>query len=110
MRPPLRYRTYTVYALIDPVDQRVRYISHTKQPVRIRVHDQLYLAEEGPTPLHRWLKTLLKRGLRPDVALIETHIPTPRKARAVATEWYTRLVAQGNPMLNHRYEFSYEED
>lgn len=59
-----------IYALVDPRTSQVRYIGKS-QSVDVRVHRHLSDAARGvDTHCARWLRSLLSKGLRPEVFVI----------------------------------------
>lgn len=63
----------SIYALIDPRDQRCRYVGKTKLSVEVRLCGHLSDARRRGCriPRFRWINELLRLGLRPTVKTLE---------------------------------------
>lgn len=63
-------KTGSIYALIDPRNNAVRYVGQTIVPLEKRLSDHL----SGPTngKMRAWFKELREMGLRPLIQLLET--------------------------------------
>jgi hypothetical protein len=58
----MKNRTYIIYALIDPRDDRIRYIGLTEYPdIRLKQHIQ----GEGNIPKREWISGLHRLGGQP---------------------------------------------
>lgn len=60
-------KIYYVYALIDPTDQKIKYIGQSTNPeLRFRTH------LNKPSPLMRkWIKSLVEQNLQPTLNILE---------------------------------------
>lgn len=113
-RPPwhrsAQTATYTIYALIDPRDNTVRYVGKTYQPVKTRLagHGGHVSAACG------WIKALRVLGLQPQIVTLEsfegarpTHprSGTPEGARLAELEyqWINHYREQGASLLNRQW-------
>jgi hypothetical protein len=99
-KPPLRAvgpdderRRYVVYGLVDPEDKTLRYVGSTAWP-ELRKIDHT-VSSVGTvtekTPLGRWVLSLRKRGLVPDVVEME-----------VFDDEYEMQVAEQFWIMHHR--------
>lgn len=60
---------WSVYALVDPRDDQVRYVGKS---VNVAVRVKAHLNDRGSTRKARWLQLLLREGLDPEVIVLET--------------------------------------
>lgn len=58
-----------IYGLQDPVTKQVRYIGATKNSLKTRL--QGHLGNNDGTHRYHWIKSLLSKGIRPEIFLIE---------------------------------------
>lgn len=62
----------TVYGLIDPIDQELRYVGQTNRPVAVRLTQHLRNAALGKSAhVGCWLKGLASQALLPEVVVLE---------------------------------------
>lgn len=65
--------TGTVYALIDPRTEAVRYVGQTTKPIEVRLAGHL----AAPAPLVKgWIEELAVEGRRPEITPIREQVPT----------------------------------
>lgn len=63
------HHEWSVYALIDPRDDQVRYIGKsTNVDIRVKAH----IRERGTTRKIRWIQTLIRDSEKPKVQILET--------------------------------------
>src|SRR5438034_10386994 len=92
-------RTYTVYALIDPRDNGIRYIGIAEYPdIRLVQHLR---SGDGNIPKREWISELLQLGLTPVMEPIETGLAL---SRALEHEmiWIQHYLNAGIPLVNRR--------
>ena len=65
---------YTIYKLIDPTDNKVRYIGLTFNDLKQRLKS--HLSEPGKSHKIFWIKKLKKQGLKPIIESVEENIST----------------------------------
>lgn len=65
---------YTIYKLIDPTDNKVRYIGLTFNDLKMRLKS--HLSEPGKSHKIFWIKKLKKQGLKPIIESVEENIST----------------------------------
>lgn len=89
--------TGTVYALVDPRDNRVRYIGATTQPLKTRLYGHL----KGPASrrVKAWVKELGAVGLTPRIEPIHAGVATSELRESERAEITRRLIA-GEKLLN----------
>ena len=63
---------YTIYKLIDPTDNRIRYVGLTFNDLKTRLKSHLY--EPGKSHKIYWINKLKKQGLKPIIESIEEDI------------------------------------
>jgi hypothetical protein len=65
--------TGTIYALIDPRTEAVRYVGQTTKPIEVRLAGHL----AAPAPLVKgWIEELAVEGRRPEITPIREQVPT----------------------------------
>lgn len=94
-------RTALVYALVDPRDQRIRYVGKTlrKYP-NGRMAEHLREATKTDRHTHKlcWIRQLVSEGYRPELVVLDT-VPEDvleEKER----EWIARLKERGEDLTN----------
>jgi GIY-YIG catalytic domain len=92
-------RTYTVYALIDPRDNSIRYIGIAEHPaIRLEQHLQ---SSGGNIPKRQWINELRQLGLTPMMQPIETGLSLP-VALEHETMWIQHYLSAGIALVNRR--------
>lgn len=62
----------SIYKLVDPVTEEIRYIGITKRTLRVRLQEHVSDAKAGVhSHLHCWIRTLLCSNVLPTIELIE---------------------------------------
>jgi hypothetical protein len=89
--------TGTVYALIDPRDNSVRYIGATIKPLKVRLYGHL----KGPTAkrVKAWIDDLAAAGLVPQIEAITEDVPVV-DLRDFEKDEITRRLIGGEQLLN----------
>jgi hypothetical protein len=74
-------KSVTIYALVDPRTDQVRYIGQTVQPLEYRLWSHLHVAarRKVDTPKVRWLQELQAAGLKPSIIALEVVTHQDRK-------------------------------
>jgi hypothetical protein len=90
----------TIYALLDPRDESVRYVGATRKRLsqRLRHHEQSRHAAHNTAPRYEWLRDLAAAGLRPRIQELEV-VPELRKAEA-EQRWIEHYRGLGSDLLN----------
>jgi hypothetical protein len=71
-----------IYGLFDPFTQELRYIGKTKRSPRERLNGHIYNAQRGKnTHTSFWIRTLLAKGSRPELQLLEECVDTNAEER-----------------------------
>lgn len=88
-----------VYALIDPVDGRIRYVGKSSEP-RERLTTHIREARRGG-PLHsrRWIASVLKNQKTPELMLLAI-CESNDEANVEERWWIAKLTAQGADLTN----------
>ena len=89
-------RTYTIYALLDPRSNEIRYIGMTSQPERRRLD---HLMGKGHCYCGRWERKLLGLGLAPIWMVLERGL-AKGKARERERWWIAHGRKQEWPLTN----------
>ena len=61
----------TIYGLIDPTTQELRYIGKTTLPLRIRYNRHISDANKVKRYSSQWVRSVLNKGYKPDVFVLE---------------------------------------
>ena len=69
---------YTIYKLIDPNTNQVRYIGLTFNDLKLRLKS--HMSEPGKSHKIFWIKKLKKYGLKPIIESVEENISTYEEA------------------------------
>jgi group I intron endonuclease len=69
---------YTIYKLIDPNTNQIRYIGLTFNDLKLRLKS--HISEPGKSHKIHWIKKLKKQGIRPIIESIEENISTFEEA------------------------------
>ena len=93
-----------IYGLIDPETGFLRYVGQTTKSIKERFSRHIYTAtyEKRKTHCYDWIRSLLKRGLRPQVWVIQTGLLDKNELDFAERAWikYFRET-QGLPLTNH---------
>lgn len=96
MTAPTNETTGAVYALIDPRDNRVRYIGATTKPLKARLQGHL----ASPVAIVKaWVDALAAEGLKPRIAAITEGVPESQ-LRDLERDEITRRLVSGERLLN----------
>lgn len=98
MRPSIR--PVLIYRLIDPRDQRVRYVGKTETRLSRRLAGHIKQAKDGRGGSSApWILDLLAQGLRPRIEMIET-VPVGNAWPAREKHWIAEYRRQYPDLLN----------
>lgn len=92
-----------VYGLIDPETGLLRYVGQTIKTAEERLAGHLYTASYGrKTHCYDWVRSLVKRGLRPKIWVIQKGLQTKEALDAAEIFWinYFRTKLK-QPLTNH---------
>lgn len=90
----------SVYALIDPRSDQVRYIGKALD-VRLRDRNHFNQSKYERSPKAAWIRGLRAEGLRPDSIVLEECSPDESAARE--KYWIARARWRGIPLLNMKH-------
>ena len=105
-------QTASVYALVDPRDDIIRYVGVSKTP-EVRYKQHMSNSGEGDnSDKAAWIKELKTNGAKPRLSILEKGIPLEEKVER-EEDWIRDLVESGVRLLNKRgnpEEKHYRED
>lgn len=94
----MKVRLYTIYSLIDPRDDTVKYIGLTEYPdIRLKQH----IMGDGNIPKREWINELEKLGLAPVMRTIEM-VHTLSEAFNREAYWIQYYLGRGVRLVNIR--------
>jgi hypothetical protein len=87
----------SIYKLVDPFTQEVRYVGKTKMfPVqRLAGH----INERTPSLKKEWIKSVIKQGVTPETVVIE-EVDTTKKGATREKYWIKHHLDSGCKLLN----------
>lgn len=91
-------RTYTVYALIDPRDNSVRYVGITERPINKRLAGHL-LGNDGNKTKIAWISELDRLGISPIIRPLE-QIKGRKETLEREQYWIQHFLSLGAPLTN----------
>ena len=89
---------YKIYKLIDPIDERIRYVGMTINSLKQRLKS--HRNEKSKSHKSAWVNSLKKNGLAPKIELIET-VNSYKLACEKETYWIDKLKKDGHNLTNH---------
>jgi hypothetical protein len=90
-------RVATIYALVDPRTQAIRYVGTTIMPTNIRLNKHIVTARLTEKEREEWIQELLVLGLKPTIRSLQTIPWDLRDTRfAAETRWIIKLRMRGN--------------
>jgi hypothetical protein len=90
-------KTTFIYCLRDPLTEEIRYVGKSDNPDR-RLLQHIRESANNKYPKDRWINSLLTRGLRPILEILE-EIPTS-KWQTSEKKWIKNLKQAGTNLLN----------
>jgi len=78
----------TIYYLICPIDNKVRYVGKTKNP-KARYKTHIKTLDKTNTPKKAWLENLFSKNLMPKLQIVQT-VDNPETARELE-QWHVDL-------------------
>jgi hypothetical protein len=106
-RGVLKMSPYSVYALIDPRDNQVRYIGQTRNP-KSRLNDHLCVPS-GTREKIDWIQELRMQGLKPQMTIIEDGL-TYQESLEREQHWIQHYRGQEHEIHNHKQERKIQPD
>jgi len=92
-------KKYTIYKLIDPTDNQIRYVGLTSQNIKTRLVSHCH-DKKGKSHKINWIQKLIKLGLTPIVLPIEEDILTLEEADMKEVFWINKLISDGYNLTN----------
>jgi hypothetical protein len=92
-------KKYTIYKLIDPTDNRIRYVGMTKNKLSIRLSSHCH-DKRGKSHKINWIQSLVRKGLKPTISIIEENILTLEEADMKEVFWISKLLKEGHNLTN----------
>lgn len=89
---------YTIYKLIDPITNEIRYVGLTFNPLRQRLKS--HLSESSKSHKSNWIKKLKSDGLIPIIESIEENILSYEDVCEREIYWIDKLKSEGHPLTN----------
>jgi predicted DNA binding CopG/RHH family protein len=86
---------FTIYALVDPRTDQVRYVGCTAQPLGQRA--KAHLTERGNARKYQWVQELRQANLEPEVQLLEEAEDEPAEREQY---WIALKQAEGCELFN----------
>jgi hypothetical protein len=89
-------KSTSIYGLIDPVTQQIRYVGKTIEPIHRRLKSHV-TARTSINPINRWVAKLFRAGLKPEIFQIESVETNWQEAEQY---WITYFRYIGADLLN----------
>jgi group I intron endonuclease len=89
---------YTIYKLIDPISNEIRYVGLTFNDLKQRLKS--HLSEKSNSHKSNWIKKLKSIGLKPIIESIENNISSYDEVCEREIYWIERFKQEGHPLTN----------
>lgn len=89
---------YTIYKLIDPVSNEVRYIGLTFNDLKQRLKS--HCSEKSKSHKSNWLQNLKSQGLKPIIESIESNISSYDEVCEKEIYYIEKYKSEGHPLTN----------
>jgi len=89
---------YTIYKLIDPTSNEIRYIGLTFNDLKQRLKS--HCSEKSTSHKSNWIKKLKSIGLKPIIESIEENISSYDEVCNREIYWIDKLKSEGHPLTN----------
>lgn len=89
---------YTIYKLIDPISNEIRYIGLTFNDLKQRLKSHYY--ENSKSHKSNWIQQLKSRGLKPLIESIEDNILSYAEVCEREIYWIEKYKLEGHPLTN----------
>lgn len=92
---------YSIYALVDPRTNVIRYVGKCVGPPHRRLKSHLYEAQYGVRHNHRlaWMRSLFAAGLKPYLSVLEGSLAS-EQAGSRERDWIAYFRSAGVPLTN----------
>jgi group I intron endonuclease len=89
---------YTIYKLIDPRNQKIRYIGLTFNSLKHRLNSHCH--EKGKSHKINWVQSLIKIGLKPIIDIVEDGLETYESACEKEIFYISKFSNEGHDLTN----------
>ena len=89
---------YTIYKLVDPISDEVRYIGLTFNSLKQRLKS--HCSEKSKSHKSNWISLLKSKGLKPNIYLIEEDISTLENAELREIFYIEKYKNEGHDLTN----------
>lgn len=89
---------YTIYKLIDPISDEIRYVGLTFNDLKQRLKS--HCSEKSSSHKSNWIKKLKSFGLKPIIETIEENISSYDEVCNREIYWIDKLKNDGHPLTN----------
>jgi group I intron endonuclease len=89
---------YTIYKLIDPITNDIRYIGLTFNDLNQRLKS--HCSENSKSHKSNWVQSLRKQGLKPVIESIEDNILSYEEVCDREIYWIEKYKSEGHPLTN----------
>ena len=89
---------YTIYKLIDPISNEIRYVGLTFNDLKQRLKS--HCSEKSSSHKSNWIKNLKSKGLKPIIESIEDNVSTYDEVCVQEIYWIDKLKNEGHPLTN----------
>ena len=89
---------YTIYKLIDPISEEIRYVGLTFNDLKQRLKS--HCSEKSSSHKSNWIKKLKSFGLKPIIETIEENISSYDEVCNREIYWIDKLKNEGHPLTN----------
>jgi hypothetical protein len=89
---------YTIYKLIDPISNEIRYVGLTFNDLKQRLKSHCY--EKSKSHKSNWINQLKSKGLKPLIESIESDISSYDHVCEREIYWIDKYKSEGHPLTN----------
>jgi group I intron endonuclease len=89
---------YTIYKLIDPITNEIRYVGLTFNTLKQRLKS--HCSEKSKSHKSNWIQKLRSIGVKPIIESIEIDILSYNEVCEREIYWIDKLKSEGNPLTN----------
>jgi hypothetical protein len=103
-------KSYFIYGLLDPIDEKIHYVGLSKTPWN-RLHQHLSYARNPKSRMStsQWIANLLAKELRPQLLILEEYKTDWRyDAKDVEKQWIAHYHGAGAPLVNRQIPTKFE--
>ena len=89
---------YTIYKLIDPITNEIRYVGLTFNDLKQRL--RAHCSEKSKSHKSNWIQKLKRQGFKPIIESIESDISSYEEVCEREIYWIDKLKSEGSPLTN----------